>query len=403
MSVARQLVLRADPARLPDGRNTWLFPRLQIEERTLPPLAGGAVRIRMAYAGLCGTDVHLVSAHPETGAIRCSAPVSIPPEGRVIGHEGIGEVVEIGPDAGGRVAVGDWVVPASVLSCGHCGPCLSGAPNQCLEACLIGLEHDGVFSTFADLPEKLLVVVTAHADKPERQRALACLEPAATALQACDKAELGPSDQVVVFGAGPIGFFAALIARKVKGCARVTVVEPAQYRRDHARLWCDEVLSPEDYLARGDRADVLVEASGALENVRRSLLRLQARGRVVLLGRSGEPLLIDAVDHMISEAITIRGCRGHLGGYMEQALALYAAGQLPLEAAITGRIAGVEAIAKMLDNPGAIADAGCKIVASISPDDGLGLSLRDDLPAQTESDRSCAASGASSVMSRKEK
>jgi D-xylulose reductase len=50
----------------------------------------------MTYAGVCGTDVHLVASHPDTGYIRCSAPAKIPQEGRVIGHEGVGQVLEVG-------------------------------------------------------------------------------------------------------------------------------------------------------------------------------------------------------------------------------------------------------------------------------------------------------------------
>ncbi len=320
--------------------------------------------MRMHYAGICGTDVHLLSTDSISGFVRSSAPVFIPEAGRMIGHEGIGQVVEIGADVAG-IVVGDWVVPASIIDCGTCLPCRSGSPNQCLSATLVGLQEDGLFGTYADLPAQLSVVVTPHAVEDADRQALACLEPAGTALQACELAGIRPNDEVVVFGGGPIGLFSAIIAKAIMGCAKVTLVEPEKFRRDHAARWCDMVCAPDAFEAATDKADILIEASGVLANVTRAIPRLRARGRVVLLARSGEPLVIDHVDHMISELITIMGCRGHLGGYLDQILSFYAAGRFPLSAVITSVHSGIDKLKALLSEPEQISRRDCKILVRL--------------------------------------
>jgi len=74
----------------PGPHQIYRHPRVEVEVRALGELHPDEIRVRMIYAGLCGTDAHLVTASPETGYIRSSAPALIPPEGRIIGHEGWG-------------------------------------------------------------------------------------------------------------------------------------------------------------------------------------------------------------------------------------------------------------------------------------------------------------------------
>ena len=83
----------------------------------------------MIYVGVCGTDVHLVECDPCTHYVRSSAPASIPPSGRVIGHEGVGRVCAVG-DAIEHVGPGDIVSFASIIACMNCDICRRGDFNQ---------------------------------------------------------------------------------------------------------------------------------------------------------------------------------------------------------------------------------------------------------------------------------
>jgi threonine 3-dehydrogenase len=107
---------------------------------------------------------------------------------------------------------------------------------------------------------------------------------------------------------------------------------------------------------------VVIEASGHAENIKRVFPWLNAEGRIVLLARSGEPLVIDAVDHMITNAISIAGSRGHLGGAFDRIISLYCNGQLPLDEIVTGEVVGPEGIKTLLDTPARVTQQNCKVL-----------------------------------------
>ncbi|NTV97074.1 MAG: alcohol dehydrogenase catalytic domain-containing protein, partial [Thiobacillus sp.] len=293
------------------------------------------------------------------------APVSIPPEGRVIGHEGVGRVV--GAGAGVRhVRPGDIVAFASIEACMQCDVCRRGAFNQCPSARLLGMQSDGLFGTVVDVPAVLAHDVSALIRDDADLRAAACLEPAGVALLACENARMAPGDRVAIFGAGPIGLYCAMLAKRVFGASHVSVVEPLAGRRQWAAPWCDDACDPETYFAaRHDPVDVVIEGSGELGNVNRIFPAIGPNGRVVLLGRSGMPLTIDAIDHMITQAISVMGSRGHLGGPLPRVLALYRAGLLPLGAVVSGVLGSLDELLDSLARPDELAERHCKLLARI--------------------------------------
>lgn len=366
----RAVVLYADDEPAPGVTNPapnqrYRQPRITVEERPLDALDPTHLRVEMLYAGICGTDLHLVQHDPRTGYVRTSAPASIPANGRVIGHEGVGRVIAAG-DAVRGMRAGDLVAFASIDACLRCPTCLAGMPNQCPQARLVGMERDGLFATIADLPASLAHDVSAIADDESGLLAAACLEPAGCALLGCQNAPVRTGDHVLVFGGGPIGLFAAIAARQVFGAARVTMAEPLEVRRQLAADWCDAVCDPshlDEHLPAS--VDVILECSASLDNVSRAFRRLAPGGRVVLLGRSGEALHLDAVDHMITNAISIRGSRGHLGGALPLAIECHRDGRLPMSAAVTGVLDSLETLADTLRQPDTLAQAHCKPLAKV--------------------------------------
>ncbi len=93
------LYARKDPmtgCQKPKPNQLYKEPVIEIEERTLDDLKPGHVRVKMLSAGICGIDIHLTQTCPESGYMINSAPAYIPAEGRIIGHEGVGRVLEIG-------------------------------------------------------------------------------------------------------------------------------------------------------------------------------------------------------------------------------------------------------------------------------------------------------------------
>jgi threonine dehydrogenase-like Zn-dependent dehydrogenase len=363
------LVIRAEREPVPGvaspgPHQLYRRPRLAVEPRVPGALPDGHLRVEMDLVGVCGTDLLAVRSDPDSGYLLGTAPLEIGPAGRVLGHEGVGRVREVGRGVTG-FRRGDWVAFESLDTCHVCAACRRGSFNQCPNAVLIGMQRDGLFAECTDLPARLAHDVSDLGGHESGRRAAACLEPAACSFVALSLARARPGENVLVFGAGPIGLFAAMLARTAFGASHVEVVEPSDFRRDFARRWADRVADVEEFFAEPARraVDVLVETSGRLENVTRALRRMGPNGRMVLLARAGEPLRLEDVDHVITNNLSILGSRGHLGGAVGDVLRLHRDGRLPLEAAVTGVVHGLDALESALADPAALAGKHCKLLA----------------------------------------
>lgn len=345
-----------------------LYKHVQVymEQRELPALHPLDIRLEMLYVGICGTDVHVTSNHPETGYISCSAPLSIPESGRVIGHEGVGRVIEAGSEVK-HLSPGMIVTMESIIVCYRCPACRQGKFNQCENAELLGLEKDGLLGNVVDVPASIAHDISGFIRDERDLIAAAAVEPAAVAYVGCENARIRPGDCVVVFGAGPIGVFAAMLSKRVFGAAKVLIVEPNEFRRTFSRKWADEVYSVEQFFAGIEGpVDVVIEASAILDNVTRVFPYINANGRVVLLGRKGIPLHIEHVDHMITNEISIVGSRGHLGGAFHRVMKLHQTGIIRLDDAMTRIVHGIDDMAELLRKPTVIERENCKVMVQMT-------------------------------------
>ena len=345
----------------PGTHQLFKNPRVALETRLLGDLHPNQIRVQMLYAGICGTDVHLSEKDPETGYIRTSAPADIPPEGRVIGHEGVGRILETGANVQ-HLRKGAIVTFESIIVCHHCEVCRKGNFNQCRNAKLLGLEKDGILGTVVDVPAMLAHDVTGQIHNDRDLKAVACIEPAGVAYVACQHTKIAAGDCVVIFGAGPIGLFAGMLSRLVFGASSVHIVDPVAFRRAAAKKWCDCVYTVDDFFADPPAGvDVVIEASGVLDNVSRIFPGINANGRVSLLARSGVPLMLDRVDHMITNAIMLTGSRGHLCGAFGDILKLYQEGRLPLDEVVTTVVDGLDQALELFNAPEKILHKNCKV------------------------------------------
>jgi threonine dehydrogenase-like Zn-dependent dehydrogenase len=353
----------------PGPHQIYRNPSVTTEKRILGELHTDEIRVKMIYGGVCGTDVHLVETNPETGYIRCSAPALIAPEGRIIGHEGVGKVVAVGSYVN-HVKPGAYVTFESILVCQYCEACRRGHFNQCYSAKLLGLERDGLFGTVVDVPAMLAHDVTALAGSDKALKAASCVEPAGVAYVACQNTHIAGGDAVVIFGAGPIGLFSAILSKAVFGASVVHMVEPIEFRRTLARKWCDHVYDVNEFFDNCPRLlDVVIETSGKMENVTKVFRSVNANGRIALLARSGSPLILDAVDHMITNAVSLTGSRGHLGGAFAKILNLCQNGRIALDEVVTDVVNGVEELCNLLKSPERILQENCKVLVRLDSGD----------------------------------
>jgi threonine dehydrogenase-like Zn-dependent dehydrogenase len=193
------------------------FWNLAVDDVPEPSPGPADVLISVVATGICGSDLHGYTG--ENGRrVR----------GQVMGHETVGRVLAVGPDAGGDLAVGDAVTVNPVLWCGECRQCAVGREQACPNKQVIGVTPE-LRSAFA---ERMAVparnAVKLPAGMPIEHGAL--VEPLAVGYHALVRGGCREGDAVLVLGGGPIGQACVLAAQRL-GAERVVVSEPAPHRR----------------------------------------------------------------------------------------------------------------------------------------------------------------------------
>src|ERR1051326_4030024 len=195
-------------------------PGLWLEDVDVPRIGINDVLIRVLRTGICGTDVHIYKWDDWS---RKTIPVPM-----VIGHEFVGEIVEVGSNVLG-VFPGEIVSGEGHVVCGRCRNCLAGRRHQCAHTLGVGVNRPGAFAEYIVLP---MVNVWHHHGKIALDVA-AIFDPFGNAVHtALSFPVLG--EDVLVTGAGPIGIMAAAVA--IHAGARFTVITDLNdYRLDLAR------------------------------------------------------------------------------------------------------------------------------------------------------------------------
>ena len=231
--------------------------------------------VKVLAASICGTDVHILADPPEYEAT----------PGIVLGHEFVGEVLEVGSGVK-TFKAGDHLICDNNLQCGVCPDCQEGNYNVCSNVQAMGVQIDGVFSQYAVIPESSAVKIDK--DVPLDRAIFA--EPLNCVMGAVKKLKVMPGDNVVILGGGPIGmYFATLL--KMSGAGKVLVSEVSEFRAEYAlKSGADRIINPmkEDLAAEvkkethGRGADIVVDAVGVLIND--AVKCVKPAGQVLLFG-----------------------------------------------------------------------------------------------------------------------
>jgi (R,R)-butanediol dehydrogenase / meso-butanediol dehydrogenase / diacetyl reductase len=309
-----------------------------IDTRPAPP-GPGEVQVRVAFVGLCGTDLHI--AHGDMDR-RVRTPL-------VFGHEMSGTVEAVGADVDGWSA-GDAVTVMPLAWDGTCPACRAGHQHICQNLTFIGIDSPGALQTLWTVPASTLVRVPADVDL----RHAALVEPVAVAVHDVRRGEVEPGHKVVVLGGGPIGTLVAAVAA-LQG-AEVAVVEPDPGRR--ARVADLGLLAPDaaatdiaewvDHWTGGAGADVVFEVSGAAAAVTTAVQLAKVRGTLVVVAIHGQPRPVD-LQRVFWRELRILGARVYERRDFETAVELVAAGAVPTDALITGVVPAAEVAAAFSD------------------------------------------------------
>ena len=310
----------------------WRGDDVAVEELPRPRPEPGWTVVDVAFAGICGTDLHICAGeHP-----RAQAPL-------ILGHEFVGTLAAAadGLDAGRPVAV------EPLLSCGTCTPCRTGRSHVCERLRLIGIDVPGGVAEQVAVPVERLIPLPSGLSL----RRAALVEPLAVAVHAVRRSGIRLGDSVMVAGAGPIGLVVAACAQ-LAGGGPVFVSEPAPARRRVAEALGYTVLDAGDPGADlrertgGEGADVVFDGAGHPAVAADVASWTATSGRIVFVGIYGRPAALDLQDVAFRELSAV-GCRVYTRADMEAAVALIAEGRFDPEPLFTSTVALADAPAAL--------------------------------------------------------
>lgn len=281
---------------------------LKLAEMPYPTLPSeDSVIMKVKAVGICGSDVHAYHGKLAT--------VTYP---RVIGHEVVGEIVEVG-SAVTKVTIGDHAVLDPVVSCGVCPACRKGRNNVCKDVKCMGVAAEGGCAEYVALSSANVHKIPS--DIPWRDAVV--LEPYTIGAQITARGEVGPEDTVVVMGAGPIGLVALQAAKRAG--ARVLVSDPVASRLELARkLDADMIINPVvqdikvavDEFTEGEGVDVVVDAVGIPELFEQALDITSPTARIVIIGFNPNAAKVPELP-ITRKELDIRGSRMHANKFPE--------------------------------------------------------------------------------------
>jgi threonine 3-dehydrogenase len=278
-------------------------PGLWLEEVPIPEIGINDVLVRVKKASICGTDVHILNW--DAWAAR-TIPVPM-----VIGHEFVGEIVEVGSNVldffPGQLVSGEGHVV-----CGRCRNCLAGRRHLCAHTSGVGVNRPGAFAEYIALP-MTNIWVHKHAIDTD----VACIfDPFGNAVHtALDFPVLG--EDVLITGAGPIGIMAAAVAQHA-GARHVVITDLNPYRLELARkIGVTLAIDPRQKSLRDVQSelemtegfDVGLEMSGNGSAFRDMIANMSHGGRIAMLGIPPNEIAIDW-NTVIFNMLTIHGIYG---------------------------------------------------------------------------------------------
>ena len=266
---------------------------LRVEDIAQPTAEKGGLLVKVEACAICGTDMK---------AYFSGNPRIKPPQ--TIGHEFVGQIVELGADTKG-FAVGERITMATSISCGKCSVCRSGHTNRCEELKPVSYDYPGAFAEYIAVPAAGVDGGNAVKVPASLGEMAALAEPVSCAINAQILAGVKLGDTVVVVGCGPLGAIHTQIA-KANGATKVIVTERSAKRLKLAeKLGVHEIIDasgkdPVDEVMRltgGVGADVVMVTAPAAAAQVQALSMARKGGMINLfasLPKGASELTIDS-------------------------------------------------------------------------------------------------------------
>ncbi len=274
-----------------------------MEDVPMPKVGIGDILIKVKKTAICGTDVHIYKWDAWS-----QRTIQTP---MVIGHEFVGEIVEVGPEVKGW-KIGERVSAEGHIVCGECRACKAGKRHLCPHTRGVGVQRPGCFAEYVSIPQTNVWKV--HPSVPDEIASI--FDPYGNATHTALSFDVVGED-VLVTGAGPIGIMAAAIARH-NGARNVVLTDVNEWRLGLARklgienainVTKQELPGVMEGLGMVGGFDVGLEMSGSPQAFGQMLECMYHGGRVAMLGIMPKGSGIDW-DQVIFKGLFIKGIYG---------------------------------------------------------------------------------------------
>ena len=278
-------------------------PGLWMGEQPEPPCGHNDVIVKIKKTAICGTDLHIYN-WDKWSQKTIRTPM-------IIGHEFVGEVVEVGEEVSG-LTFGDRVSGEGHITCGYCRNCRAGRRHLCRKTIGVGVNRDGCFAEYLSIPAFNVYKVPAVLEDD----VAAILDPFGNAAHTALSFDLIGED-VLITGAGPIGILATALAKHV-GARYVVTTDVNDYRLELAakmgatrvvNVLHERLADVQKTLGMKEGFDVGLEMSGISSALHEMLANMNHGGRIAMLGIFSEKPVIDS-DLVIFKGLTIKGIYG---------------------------------------------------------------------------------------------
>lgn len=301
-------------------------PGVIIKNIPIPKPQNGELLIKVKLASICGTDVNIYDWTPWAKS-HINPPI-------VIGHEVVGEVVEINGDNPEKIKIGDLVSSETHIFCGKCYQCKIGNKHICENMQLFGIGRNGGFAEYATIP----IRTSWKNDKSIPLEAMSSQEPLGNAVHVAQKAEV-KGKTVLVTGLGPTGLAAVAVA-KAYGAKKVIAVNRGEYRRSLGKkMGADEVYDvlPSKYF---NQIDAVLEMSGNEIAIQAAFEAARIAGTVIIFGIPKKDVTLNFGKYFIDKELIVKGVFGRkIWDTWNQVSELLTSGKVDLTKMVTHKFA----------------------------------------------------------------
>jgi len=297
--------------------------QITVDEWISPELPANYVAVKVAYVGVCGTDLHLYAGHMDS---RVTTP-------HVPGHEMSGVVARTGAGVS-EWKIGEKVTVRPLLPCKNCRTCNEGNSHICPKLKFIGVDIAGAMQPEWIVPAELLHRIPEQITL--RQGAL--IEPLAVAIHDVRMADLDPTDVITIVGAGPIGLLIGIVC--VSRGHKTFITDIDQTRLDVAKshgmipVAPDKVEAAAREATNGLGTDVVFEVSGSAGGATLISTIVKPRGKIIVVGIHAELRQFN-LQQIFHKEVTMQGARVYKSIDFDDAIAFLATRTKELEPLIT--------------------------------------------------------------------